>query len=59
MLLLLAGIDVLVLALHLPLMAFVVSTVLLLVLIMWPVDALTVRLVRAGRWRGWLRGYEI
>jgi hypothetical protein len=29
-----------------------------MVLVVWPVDAVTVRLVQAGRWRGWLRGYE-
>jgi hypothetical protein len=38
--------------------AFFVCTVLVMVLVVWPVDAVTVRLVQAGRWRGWLRGYE-
>ena len=59
MLFLLACIDAVVLFLHLPLIVFVVSAVLLVLLVMWPVDAMTVRLVQAGRWRGWLRGYEI
>jgi endogenous inhibitor of DNA gyrase (YacG/DUF329 family) len=36
---------------------FAVGT-LIVVLIMWPLDALTVRLVRSGKWQGWLRGYE-
>jgi hypothetical protein len=58
MLLLLAGIDVVVLVLHLPVMVFLILAVLALVLIMWPLDAFTVRLVLARRWRGWLRGYE-
>ncbi|PYL06634.1 MAG: hypothetical protein DME34_08595 [Verrucomicrobia bacterium] len=38
--------------------AFFVCAVLVMVLIVWPIDALTVRLVQAGGWRGWLRGYE-
>jgi hypothetical protein len=58
MLLVLAGIDAIVLFFHLRLLVFVVSGILTLVLIMWPLDALTVRLVQPGRWRGWLRGYE-
>jgi hypothetical protein len=59
MLLLLACIDAIVLLLHLPVIVFAVSAVLLVLLVMWPADAMTVRLVQAGRWRGWLRGYEI
>jgi len=37
---------------------FVVSALLVMISVVWPIDALTVRLVQAGRWRGWLRGYE-
>jgi hypothetical protein len=58
MLLILGGINAIVLFLHLPVMVFVVSAALLVVLVMWPLDALTVRLVQPGKWRGWWRGYE-
>jgi len=58
MLLLLAALDAIILFFHLPVGVFVVSAVLAVVLIMWPLDALTVQLVQPGRWRGWLRGYE-
>jgi len=58
MLLLLVGLDAIVLFFHLPVAGFVVSAILAVVLIMWPLDAFTVRLVQPGRWRGWLRGYE-
>ena len=37
---------------------FVVCALLVMILVVRPIDALTVRLVQAGRWRGWLRGYE-
>ena len=58
MLLLLVGINAVVLVLHLQVRVFVTSAILALVLIMWPLDAFTVRLVQPGRWRGWWRGYE-
>jgi len=54
----LGGIDAIVLFFHLPVMFFIVSAVLTIVFIMWPLDALTVRLVQPGKWRGWWRGYE-
>ena len=57
MLLLLGAIDTIVLFFHLSVMVFVVSAVLLVVLV-WPIDALTVRLVQPGKWRGCWRGYE-
>ena len=37
---------------------FVVCASLVMILVVWPIDALTVRLVQAGPWRGWLHGYE-
>jgi hypothetical protein len=58
MLLLLGGLDAIVLFFGLPVTAFVVLAVLAGVLVIWPLDALTVRLVQPGKWRGWLRGYE-
>jgi hypothetical protein len=54
----LGGIDAIVLFFHLPAMVFVVSAVLVAILVIWPLDALTVRLVQPRKWRGWLRGYE-
>jgi hypothetical protein len=48
MLLFLAGLDAIVLFFHLPIAVFVVSAVLAVVLAMWPLDALTVRLVQPG-----------
>ena len=38
--------------------AFVVCALLVLMLVAWPLDAFTVRLVQQGKWRGWLRGYQ-
>lgn len=58
MLLLLGAIDTIVLFFHLSVMVFAVSAVLLVVLVIWPIDALTVRLVQPGKWRGCWRGYE-
>jgi DNA-directed RNA polymerase subunit RPC12/RpoP len=37
--------------------AFLAYALLVLVLIAWPLDAFTVRLVQQGKWRGWWRGY--
>jgi hypothetical protein len=59
MLLLLSGVGAIIFFFYLPVAVFIGSAVLLLVFVMWPLDALTVRLVPAGKWRGWLLGYEI
>ena len=48
MLLLLVGLDAIVLFFHLPVAGFVVSAILAVVLIMWPLDAFTVRAGTAG-----------
>jgi hypothetical protein len=43
---------------HRPVTDLIAAGTLAVVLVMWPLDAFTVRLVQARRWRGWLRGYE-